>query len=266
MTQGVEAGSVFVMGEESEFVFGQGTQLFPNLPVEIYGVCGTRIVSDAGEKWFEFSYRIDHSMSGNTAAGWTDAGNYFRIEPEWSLDLVNWSMGKFIPAPVPVVDLGGGKFEYWSRAINPQDSAVKSGAISGSNTSGDTRNNGFTSLVIAGVSQALPNFPYDMSVAGKSAQLQADLRALGWTGAICTGTTALNWLISIPSVNYTSYGQSSDVGFPTYLVADIFGVVNQPVSSLPLSGNLIDAAGTPIYLKAFARLKITAGTRYDPYH
>jgi hypothetical protein len=265
MVQGVEPAAVFVGGQEVEFIFGQGTQLFPNLPVPIYGVCDARVVSDAGEKWFEFCYRMDAIMSGNAGAGWTDDGSYFRLEPQWSPDLVAWSMGKFIPAPVPVVDLGGGFYEYWARAINPQDSAVKSGAITVSNAGGDSRNNGITSLVIAGVSQALANFPYDMSVAGKSAQMQADIRALGWTGAIVTGSTATNWTISIPTVNYTSYSQSSYVGFPTYLVADMFGELNQPVSNLTLSGNLVDAAGTPIFQKAFARLKISAGTRYDPY-
>jgi hypothetical protein len=262
-TAGQEIGQVFTAGQEAEFVFGRGTCLFSRAPVEIYGTTDSRIVDDAGEKWFEFGFRIDTQLSGNASAGWTDAGNYFRLEPQWSPDLINWSMGKFISRPS--VDRGDGTWEYWCRALNPQDSAVKTGALFASNTSQDTRVNGFTSLVIAGVAQALSNFPYDMAAGGTAAMLQTDLRTLGWTGAIVTGTTARDWTISIPSVNYTSYSQSSWVGFPMFLTEDMFGALTVQVSNQGFSGTFVDEAGTPIFRSAFARLKISAGTRYDPY-
>jgi hypothetical protein len=96
--------------------------------------------------------------------------------------------------------------------------------------------------------------------------LEADLIALGWLGTVVTGSSRATWSISIPSINYTSYAQTSYVGFPTYLVEDMFGALNSPVSSLPFRGQFVDAAGTAIFDKAFGRLKISRGTRYDPYH
>lgn len=263
---GQEVARSFHAGQEVAFAFGRGTLLFAQAPVEIYGRTASRVVADAGEKWFEFGFRVNAALTGHGAAGWTDAGNYLRLEAQWSPDLVNWSMGKFVAAPVPVVDLGDGSFEYWSRALHPQDAAIKTGAVVASNdTSGDGRNNGFTSLVLGGVAQALAHFPYDMTVTGTAAQLQADLRALGWTAATVTGSTATHWSIAIPTVNYTAYAPECSVGFPGYLVADVFGALTVTVDRLPFLGNFVDASGTAIFTKGFARLKITAGTRYDPY-
>lgn len=262
-TQGVIADRVFVGGQEADFVFGKGTQIFPNLPVELWGRTASRIVSDANEKWFEMGFRMDAALNGNAASGWTDAGDYFRIEPEWSLDMVNWQAGKFIPAPVPVVDLGDGSFEYWARAVNPQDSAVKSGAIfcSSTATDGDTRNNPFTSLVLAGVTQLL-TFPYTMP--GDAARLQTDLLAAGWTGATVTASAATVWTITIPSINYSSYAQISRVGWPAYTFTDALGNVTT-IDGRGFDGSFVDPAGTPIYPRAFGRLKITGGSRYNPY-
>lgn len=265
-TQGVVIDRVFVGGQEVEFLFGRGTQLLPNLPFELWGMLAPRVVSDAGEKWVEVGFSMDHLLSGNPAAGWVDQGNYFRLEYEWSPDLVNWSVGKFVPAPVPIVDLGGGNYEYWARALNPVDAAVKSGAIQCSSTAadGDARNNPFTSVTIAGVVQTLPNFPYTMP--GAAAQLQTDLRAAGWTGATVTASAATVWNLSIPAVNFTSYAQGSNVGWPAYEVVDVLSGELLTISGRDFTGSFIDAAGTPIYPKAFGRLKISSGSRYDPYH
>lgn len=256
---------MFVSGSEAKFIFGQGSQIFPNLPVAMYGTTAVRIVSDAGEKWFEFGFRLDHALTGNGATGWTDADNYLRIETQYSLDLVNWSMGKFLPAPVPVVDLGDGTYEYWSRALNPVDTAVKTGSLVISQTGGDVRKHPLTSIVIAGTVLSLPHYPYDMAVAGTAAQLEADLISAGFPGSLVAGSSRATWSISIPSVNYTSYAQNSSVGWPIFLAGtDLFG--NPAYSSgVGFSGTFVDAASTPIMPKAFARLKISGGSRYDPY-
>lgn len=261
---------MFYVGEEMEFMFGKGSAFFAKSPVALYGMTRVRMVDDVGKKWFEFGFEIDMTgmgggMIGNSGAGWTDPGNYLRLEAQWSDDLVAWQLGKFWPAPVPVVSLGADVYQYWGRAWHPQDAAVKTGALFFSNNSNDTRVNGFTSLVIAGVSVALGGFPYNMAIAGTAARLQADIRTAGFAGAVVTGTTALNWTISIPSVNYTSYSQNSWVGFPGFLTANIFGEVVNLVDKAIASGTFVDGDGVAIFRKAFARLKITAGTRYDPY-
>ena len=270
-TQGFQLSRVFVAGEEAEFIFGKGTQIFPNLPVPIWGSHESRMVLDADQRWFEFAFRIDHELTGNSATGWTDSGNYFKLEPQWSPDLVNWSMGKFVPAPVPVINNGDGTWTYWSRAIHPQDAAVKSGQVqckSGSyggalgEFSADARNNPLTALTVAGVVLALGGFPYTMP--GDAARMQTDLRVF-YPLATVTATTATAWEIIIPGVSQTSFTQTNKIFWPVYLVADMFGVVNTPVDGVSLTGTFVNASGVAIYNKGFGRLKISSGTRYDPY-
>jgi hypothetical protein len=270
---GSEVGRVFVAGQEAEFIFGRGTQILPALGAEIYGRLDTRVVLDANERWFEMGFKMDHLLSGNSATGWTDAGNYFRIAPEWSPDLLNWSAGKFIPAPAPVVDNGDGSWTYWSRAIHPVDSAVKTGLLEvssgqiyyggvGLNINPDTRNNPFTALTILGVVRALGGFPYTMP--GEAARMQTDLAAI-FPGATVEASAATVWRIRIPNQTFSAFQQLNKVFWPMYLVADMFGVVNSPVDGANFTGNFVNAAGIAIHPKAFGRLKITPGTRYDPF-
>ena len=119
---GVELDRVFVGGQEAEFVFGQGTQLFPNLPVPIWGAMEGRMVLDDVARWYEVGFRTDAPLSGNAAAGYTDSGNYVRLELQQSEDLMSWAMGQFVPAPVPTVDNGGGTWTHWARATRPSPS------------------------------------------------------------------------------------------------------------------------------------------------
>ena len=262
---GADIGGVCYAGQEAEFLFGRGTQLFPNLPVEVWGVQTSRVVEDAGEKWFEFGFRIDTQLTGNSAAGWMDAGNYIRLEPQWSDDLVTWQMGKFLPAPVPVVEVEPGVWEYWSRAINPVDSAVKTGQLSAGFPAGagDSRNNPFTSLTIAGVVQALPHFPYTMPT--DAAILQADIIAAGWPGTTVTAASDTEWAVLIPDVNLTLYIQETSIGWPEYLMPDMDGNLTIPVAGIDFDGAWVDGGGTPLANKGFGRLKLSQGPRYDAY-
>jgi hypothetical protein len=273
-TQGQEIGKVFIGGEEAEFIFGRGTQLFPNLPVPIWGMLDTRTLLDADERWFEFGFRINTELSGNAAAGWTDAGNYLRIEPEWSLDLATWHAGKFIPAPVPVINNGDGTWSYWSRCIHPTDSAVKSGQLQASSgdgyggfqalggINGDARNNPFTALVILGVVRNLGGFPYTMPA--DAARMQTDLAAI-FPGATVEASTNVDWRIIIPNITTSAFNQANKVSWPGYLVPDFFGDLTNTIDGGFLAGNFVNALGVLIYQKGFARLKITGGSRYDPF-
>lgn len=268
-TQGVELDRVFVTGEEAEFVFGRGTQLFPNLPVPIYGGCATRVVLDAAERWFEFGFRIDHELSGNAAAGFTDATNYFRIDPQWSLDLINWSAGKFTPAPVPVIDLGAGIFEYWSRAIHPVDSETKTGQLrlASSNASGDikpdSRNNNFTSLVINNVSLALGIFP--IVFPGDAASMQTALQSF-YPGSTVTAASNVAWEIIIPGVTLSAFQPVNKLAWPIY--SNGTDMLGNPTYSDggTFDGQFVNSSGVAIHRRAFARLKISSGNRYDAYH
>lgn len=268
--KGSEVGRVFVGGQEAEFVFGKGTQILPTLGAEIYGRTEARVVDDAGEKWFEMGFQMDHLLSGNPAAGWTDQGDYFRIDYEWSQDLTTWAAGKFVPAPTPIVDVGGGSYQYWARALNPVDAAIKSGEIRVSSGYGqggingditaEARNSPFTALTVAGVSLPLGGFPYTMP--DDAARMQTDLRAF-YPDATIEASSSTVWRIIIPTVNFTSYSQTSKVWWPGYLIPDIFGDLTVLVDGAYFFGTLVDAAGTPIVTKAFGRLQITSGSRYN---
>lgn len=260
-TQGEIVDRVFVMGEEAEFIFGQGTQIFPNLPVPVFGATQARIVEDSGKKYFELGFRMDHLLAGNPAAGWTDAGNYFRIDYEWTSDIVTWSSGKFVAAPTPIVDLMDGTWEYWARCINPQDAAVKTANLVCSSTAGngDTRNNPFTAVKIAGANQSLPNFPYTMP--GDAAQLQTDLVAAGWTGATVSASSAIIWEILVPNVTTAAFNSPSSVSWPGYTVSGPLG--SQTIDGRGFEGLYYTPEGDPVHPRAFGRLKISKGARYD---
>ncbi len=68
-TQGEIIDRVFVMGEEAEFIFGRGTQIFPCLPVPIYGSTQVRLVADDVAEWMEFGFKIDAQLHGQIRAG-----------------------------------------------------------------------------------------------------------------------------------------------------------------------------------------------------
>lgn len=266
-TKGAQIGEVLSLGRESEFVFGMGCQLLPKLPIKIWGLCATRVVLDAGESWFEFGFRLSADLLGDATTGWTDADGFFRIDAEWSRDLITWTGGKFVPAPVPVVTLAGGQKQYWSRAIHPRDSAIKTGQIfnaSGVNGwSGDARNNPFTSIVIAGAVQALPNYPYTMPT--DAAKLQTDLRAAGWPGTVVEASDNTHWSVTIPDVGLTQFSKLNRIYWPVYLIADMYGNLVNPIDGTDFYGEFIDPAGNSVESKGFARLKITNGALYPNY-
>jgi len=216
-----------------------------------------RVVSDAGQQWFEFMWVSPEPVLGNAAAGWTDLGYYCQLRVDYSNDLVNWSPGKFVDAPVPLVERPDGTREIWCRALNPVNAQIKTGALVCESTAadGDARNNPITSVKLGGTLLALPRYPYSMPTA--AANLQADIVAAGFPGTIVTATSATVWRISVPTVNYVSYADTSRVGWPGYLVADMFGQMTQTVDGRSFQGTFVNAAGVPIKDKGFARLVIT---------
>jgi len=271
---GQEVGQVYYLGQEIEFAFGMGTQILPLAPLRIWGLCQTRVVLASGEKWFEFGFKISADLTGNAATGWTDTDGFFRIEPEWSRDLINWETGKFVAAPVPVVTLPSGQKQYWSRAIRPVDSAIKSGqmrvssgtfavlGIAEGNITADSRNNPFTALTVAGAVKALGGFPYTMPT--DAVRMTADLQPF-YPGALVEATSAVDWRITLPGVNYTASNTITKVFWPQYLIADMFGNVNTPLNGASLAGSFVDPAGNSVEPKGFARLKITHGDLYPGY-
>jgi hypothetical protein len=266
-TEGIIVDRVFCAGQEAAFVFGKGTQVFPNLPVPIHGCTEARTVDETDALWFEFGFKIDASLAGNAAAGFSDAGNYLHIEIEQSLDLVNWSMGKFVPAPIPVTNNGDGTYTYWSRGIVPVwwynvlvDLTVESTRYGKS----------ITDISIGQVTVSLPGYPYAMP--SQAATLQTHLRAAGYTGAVVM-LYADSWSIFLPDRLAAGNLQRQTIltftpGDP-YPGFDLFGNYTgiQPAAAVDgTHGNVRTAGGGTLAEsdKQFGRLKLTTGTRYQP--
>jgi len=197
-TQGVEVDRVFIGGNEAEMILAKGTQIFPNLPVAIWGTHDYRTIADAEAFWFEFAFKMDAVLTGNSATGFTDAGNYFRIDCEQSTDLVNWSLGKFIPSPAgAVINNGDGTYTYWSRATVPiHYFNVLVDLTITSNRYGKS----ITGLTIGQVPvTAGMSYPYAMP--SQAATLQTHLRAAGYTGAVVSNVAAA---MSVEIINHTN--------------------------------------------------------------
>jgi hypothetical protein len=247
------------------------TPLNPEFVLE--GVQGLyhRVVLDSAERWFEVGFDSPVLLDGNAADGWTDPFGNLRFRFHRSENLTSWDFD-WIPCPTSPETITGG-YRYWARSKYPHDSQIKSGGIEVSsgalygqpgstpgNLSPDTRNNPFTSLTILGVSRALGGFPYTMP--GDAARMQTDLAAL-FPGATVEASTATVWRIKIPLVTFSAFLQVNKVFWPTYLVADMFGVVNVPVSGGDFGGLFVNAAGVRTSLnKQFARLGVSAGPNY----
>lgn len=243
-------------GQRARLIFGKGTQILPEMSRALDGFTSTRIVSSGGNKYFEFGIRLNGVMDGSPESGWTDADGYFTMIPEYSTDLINWQLGKFItPAADAITAHGGGKFTYWHRAINLVAASTITGALIF--TSQDSRHDPITSIVLQGTAVSLPNYPYSLPAA--AAQLQADLIAAGRAGATVTSTATGFWVVTIPVVNFSSSGLNSII-FPSYTVSNPLG--NSTVSNINPVGTFVDLNGIPINPSGFARLKINPGPRY----
>lgn len=230
-------------------------------PGDVASVLEYRITEENGtngyEKWFEVGFLAPDLLAGDASRGWVDTSGRMRLWLEWSEDLVTWQTGMFIDVAGSPTAVSGG-YEYWVRSILPQDSEISTGRLSaGASGYEDSRNQPFTSLVINSVVQALPNFPYQMPT--DAAQMQTDLRALGWTGATVVSSAWDVWSIEIPDVDFSSYATVNAVFWPLYYIANMFGDVVNPVSNRGFSGEFVNSAGVRTKLKKqFARLGILA--------
>lgn len=198
--QGEEVDRVFVAGQEAEFVFGMGTQILPNLGVEIWGSHEVRTITDVTAFWFEFGFKIDAVLDGNSAAGFTDAANYFRLECQQSTDLINWSLGKFIPSPAgSVIDNGDGTHTYWSRSTVP---IWWFNVLADLTLTSNRYGKSITGLSIGNVPVSGLSYPYAMP--SQAATLQTHLRAAGYTGALVSSVAAP---LTVGIFNHTQSGK-----------------------------------------------------------
>lgn len=239
-----------------------GRQAYPCIGKLKIGQLEYRITDDGLEKWFEVGFALDSIWTGNATTGWTDAAGFVKLDLERSENLTAWATGEFVNcAGSPA--LVGTAYAYWARSHFPVDSEEKIGVLTCESNGGDARNNPFTSITINNIVQTLPHYPYTMPT--DAAQLQADLRAAGWTGATVVATSATVWTITISTVHQTDYSTTSRVAWPVYYVADMYGALTTAVNGRDFTGEFVNEAGVRTAVpKQFARLRISQGPNFQP--
>lgn len=143
------------------------------------------IVDDATAKWFELEIILPGDFDGNPVDGWTDGTIHLGLF--WSETLTSWVSGGWIAAPgKTTVTLGDGRKKHFARfATTPL--FWKTVMIDLTATS-DRYGKSITGLTIYQTPVSLPSYPYDMP--SEAAQMQTDLRAAGYTGAVVSSVSA----------------------------------------------------------------------------
>ena len=256
------------------FAVGPSTaEIAPILPV-VTGILqtsvaeadGAGIVEHDGQKWLRIAVRMPAEFTGNPVDGWLDAAEERLISLEWSVDLQTWATGHFQAAPGVADVVSGGWRTTWVETIHPQDAGE---LVSDMRLVWDRNpsviyesweyEQDFMGLWMAGEIQPL-DCPYAMPA--EAARLQADIRALGWTGAtVTTDDVEERWEIFVPNVATTNYQHA-----PGANVSPGFSYINNK-DELAWSGIVGGHYENPrfgpgldpfvIYPKQFARGRVT---------
>lgn len=166
---------IYYKGEMRNFVLKKNRILFCKQPVKLPQTL-IRIKADADGDWMEFGFLSAHLLSGNPATGYTDPGHYLTLTPQSSIDLISWTTGEFIPAPIgAVVDNGDGTYYYWSRSLLAKNYNL---VLANLTSQSDRHAKSITALHIAGQLVALPSYPYLMP--DQMDDLRADLNSAGY--------------------------------------------------------------------------------------
>ncbi len=236
----------------------RGRQIYPGKKPQSWRLpqLETAVLEDAGERWFQVTFGSEIELTGSAADGWTDLSGQYGIRVQRSFDLQTWDHD-LIEAPGYPIDNEDGTWTYAARSKYPIESDIKSGHAwlesGGYPNVGDARNNPFTSVILAGEVQDLPNYPYTMP--GDAAQLQTDLRAVGWTGATVVATSDTQWRIEIPAISLTERIEFGRVCWPGYLIPDYFGNLTNTRDHAAFSAEWINSNGVSTSnARQFARL------------
>ena len=245
-------------------VIRRGCEIYPNDGVAAHELPDTfvRMVLDDGRKWFEFGFAADQLMQGDGDIGFSDEGGLIFAFAQFSEDLVAWSSAGFGASPTPPTLRDDGQWEHWFRAKLPANASPKVGLLSvfSTDANGDPRNMPFTGVRIGDVDLDLPNFPYTMPA--DAAQLQADIRAAGFSGATVEAESDVVWQINVPDVEVFDFQDNSRVSWPAYTVPNPVFEIDITVDGRSFRGTFVDVDGNRVLERAFGRLGILPGTRY----
>jgi hypothetical protein len=155
-----------------------------------------RMTDDTAGQWFEVGFQTTAALTGDALNGWTDAaGNRWKLQQ--SEDLATWQDFQFSDCAGSPADLGGGVFEYWSRAAVPR---VWYEVMIDLTAESDRYGKSITGVSVLGEAVFL-DYPYAMPA--DAAALQADLRTAGYTGALVETTAGA---LVATAINHTVDG------------------------------------------------------------
>lgn len=141
-------------------------------------------VLDTDAYWFELEVILPGDFDGNPVDGWTNGT--ISLGLFWSENLTSWVSGGWIAAPDKITETLGDGCKKWFVRYETTPIWWIDVMINLTLTS-DRYGKAITAVEVLGSSVSLPNFPYDMPA--DAAQLQTDLRAAGFTGALVSSVS-----------------------------------------------------------------------------
>lgn len=141
-------------------------------------------VMDTDAYWFELEIILPGDFTGNPVDGWTNGT--ISLGLFYSNNLTAWVSGGWIAAPGKTTETLGDGRKKWFARYEPTPIWWNDVMIDLTLTS-DRYGKAITAISVLGSAVSLPNFPYDMPA--EAAQLQTDLRAAGFTGALVSSVS-----------------------------------------------------------------------------
>lgn len=247
-----KAADIYHAGNRAGVILREGAVLYSGLTMQeselpVLAFRSTEVDGPNGlEKWAEWGLRAEDAIefTGNAEAGWVDQFGLWRITFSRTGDMQTYSVGQVTTCDGTPEDNGDGTHTYWCRSIYPMDSVDKTGdlVVDTATLHKDPRNNPIIGITLAGVALFLPGGSYTMP--DEAPSLQFDLINMGYTGAIVTATSDVDWRIEIPGVIQSGgYLQENRVYWPMYLIPDQWGNIVNPCDSYAFSGEWRNGAG-----------------------
>jgi hypothetical protein len=195
------------------------------------------VTSDNDEKFLDVSFVSGQLLAGNAASGFSSHPGQ-SVAIEWSLDLQNWTVGRFTELGPPVEVSGG--WRYSARSTMPVLTRTRFADL----TAVQFAPRLITSVSINDAAVSLPRAPYQLPL--QSSLLQEDLRAAGFSGAIVGGNGA-GFRIHVPDVLYSTPNPGSWITWPPF-VAGYDPLTGDPMISggIGFSGTYHLNDGTPV--------------------
>lgn len=231
-----------VIGEFAEIPFVYRKICFPLPAVEM------RLADEVDARWYEVGFTCNGRLTGDATTGWVDAAGEISWRLQSSDNLTTWLEDEMLDCAVTDTENFDGTWTYWARRQFPLywksviiDLTVGTDRY-GKSITGITL---FQTPITSGMS-----YPYAMP--SQAADLQADLRAAGYTGTLVTTSSGT---LTASAKNYLSDG--TKVLVVTQSGADVTSV-------RPYDGSTISLPAYP-YTMPGSRAALQSALRANGY-